>query len=139
MFNNDLRTLGPYISFDNVHDLFNFFRDAGFTRHSCWRCAVHPLPISHASPRWANQAIAMDEILQFLVTPVLLLATSHWTTCRTVSDASFPRMHPFRMSQWISWGRCGFPQPLSKDAQPQLKDVDATARGPGKEPLLVTS
>ena len=29
-------------------------------------------------------------------------------------------------------GRCGFPQP-------QLKDVDATAKGPGKEPLLIVT
>ena len=40
------------------------------------------VPKFRVAPRWANQAIAMDEILQLLVTPVLLLAilgsVSHW-------------------------------------------------------------
>lgn len=59
--------------------------------------------ISHASPRWANQAIAMDEILQLLVTPVLLLATSHWAPCRTVSDASLPYVSlDFLGKNWFS-------------------------------------
>ena len=116
----------PFIIFMDVHGLFIFF--GGFTRfHTSCVLALC------CTPKFRTRHLAgrIRPLLWMKFFSSWSLQFFSWRH-PTGHLVGLCRMPPFRMSHWTSWGRFGFPQP-------QLKDVDATGKGPGKEPLLVTS